>query len=84
MKTVDYPLIFSIVAFVLYIIGGLAIFAGLFMVIILKEKPMWGIGTAESMGYLVLCVGACFSIAGILTLRIIRNRTNKRLLGIKD
>lgn len=84
MKTVDYSLIFSIVAFALYILGGLAIFTGLFMVIILKEKPMWGIGTAESMGYLVLCLGACLSIAGILTLRIIRNRTNKRLLGIKD
>lgn len=82
MKTTDYSLIFSIIAFALYIIGGLAIFSGLFMVLILKTKPLWGIGTAESMGYLVLCIGGCLSVAGILTLRIIRNRTNKKLLGI--
>lgn len=75
----DYSLILSIIAFALYILGGLSIFGGLFMVLVLKSKNLWGIGTAETLGYLVLCVGGCLSVAGVLMLRIIRNRTNLKL-----
>ncbi len=75
----DLSLIFSIIAFILYIVGGLSIFSGLYMVLILKTQNLFGLGTAETMGYLFLCVGACLSIAGVLTLRIIRNRTNQKL-----
>lgn len=75
----DLSLIFSIIAFILYIIGGLSIFSGFYMVLILKTQNLFGLGTAETMGYLFLCVGACLSIAGVLTLRIIRNRTNQKL-----
>lgn len=75
----DLSLILSILAFILYIVGGLGIFTGLFMVLVLKTKDLFGLGTAETMGYLFLCVGACLSVAGVLTLRIIRNRTNQKL-----
>lgn len=75
----DRSLILSIIAFILYILGGLSIFGGLFMVLILKSKDLFGLGTAETMGYLVLCVGGCLSVAGVLMLRIIRNRTNIKL-----
>lgn len=75
----DSSLILSIVAFALYIIGGLGIFGGLFMVLILKSKVLFGLGTADALGYLVLCVGGSFSVAGVLMLRIIRNRTNQKL-----
>ena len=75
----DLSLILSIVAFVLYIIGGLSIFSGLFMVLVLKSKDLFGLGTAETLGYLFLCVGGCLSVAGVLTLRVIRNRTNHKL-----
>jgi hypothetical protein len=76
----DDSLILSIIAFALYILGGFAIFAGLFMVLILKSKDLLGLGTAETLGYLALCMGGALSIAGVLLLRIIRNRTNKKLL----
>ena len=75
----DLSLILSILAFILYIIGGLSIFSGLFMVLVLKSKDLFGLGTAETLGYLFLCVGGCLSVAGVLTLRIIRNRTNQKL-----
>lgn len=75
----DMSLILSILAFILYIVGGLGIFTGLFMVLVLKTKDLFGLGTAQSMGYLFLCVGGCLSVAGVLTLRIIRNRTNHKL-----
>ncbi|NJD39169.1 MAG: hypothetical protein FIA89_12745 [Geobacter sp.] len=70
---------FSIFAFAMYIIGGLTIFSGIFMVLVLKNLDIFGLGTAETLGYLFLCVGACLCIAGVLTLRIIRNRTNHQL-----
>lgn len=75
----DLSLILSILAFILYIVGGLGIFSGLFMVLVLKTKDLFGLGTAETLGYLFLCVGGCLSVAGVLTLRIIRNRTNQKL-----
>jgi hypothetical protein len=75
----DLSLTFSMIAFILYIVGGLCIFSGLFMVLILKSRYIFDLGTAETLGYLFLCVGACLSVAGVLTLRIIRNRTNLKL-----
>ncbi len=72
----DIPLILSIFAFALYIVGGLTIFGGLFMLLVLKSQNIFGLGTADSIGYLFLCVGACLSIAGVLLLRVIRNRTD--------
>ncbi|QOX79137.1 hypothetical protein FY034_09420 [Trichlorobacter lovleyi] len=75
----DLSLILSILAFILYIVGGLGIFSGLFMVLVLKSKDLFGLGTADTLGYLFLCVGGCLSVAGVLTLRIIRNRTNQKL-----
>lgn len=75
----DMSLGFSVLAFVMYIVGGLTIFSGIFMIFSLKSRNLLGLGTAETLGYLFLCVGACLCIAGVLTLRIIRNRTNHQL-----
>jgi hypothetical protein len=75
----DLSLVLSIIAFCLYILGGFSIFGGLFMVLVLKSKVLFGLGTAETLGYLVLCIGGCLSVAGVLMLRIIRNRTNIKL-----
>jgi hypothetical protein len=75
----DISLLLSIIAFALYILGGISIFGGLFMVLVLKSKDLFGLGTAETLGYLVLCVGGSLSVAGVLMLRIIRNRTNLKL-----
>mgnify|MGYP000872886630 CR=1 FL=1 len=75
----DMSLAFSILAFALYIVGGISIFGGIFMVLVLKSRTIFALGSAETLGYLFLCVGACLCIAGVLTLRIIRNRTNHQL-----
>lgn len=75
----DLSLPLSILAFILYIVGGLGIFTGLIMILMLQTKNLWGLGTASSLGYLFLCVGGCMSVAGVLTLRVIRNRTNQKL-----
>ncbi len=75
----DRSLILSIIAFIFYIAGGLGIFGGLFMVLVLKSKDLFGLGTAETLGYLMLSIGGSLSVAGVLMLRIIRNRTNQKL-----
>ena len=76
----DYSLILSVVAFALYIIGGIGAFGGIYLILIMKSRDLFGLGTAETIGYLFLCVGATLCIAGVLMLRIIRNRTNQKLL----
>lgn len=78
--TKDSSLVLSIIGFALYIVGGLGIFSGLFMVLVLKTKVLFGVGTADAFGYLALCLGGSFSVAGVLMLRIVRNRTNQKLL----
>jgi len=70
---------FSIAAFVLYIVGGIGIFAGLLMILAMKGQSLLGLGSAESLGYLFLCVGGCMSAAGVLLLRVIRNRTDQMI-----
>ncbi len=78
----DLSLVLSILAFIMYIVGGLGIFGGLYMVLVMKTQNLFGVGTAETLGYLFLCVGGCLSVAGVLTLRIIRNRTNMKLYNV--
>lgn len=67
-------LVWAIVAFSLYVIGGLSTFGGFAMVVFMKGRDLYGLGDAGSIGYLLLCVGLCLSIFGVLIIRIIRNR----------
>ena len=62
------------VALTTYIIGGLALMAGLVMIGFLGSQNLWGLGEARSIGYLFFLVGACMSIFGVLVMRIMRNR----------
>lgn len=57
-----------------YIIGGLAIMAGLAMIGMLGAQDLWGWGQANSIGYLVFGVGIVLSVLGVLIMRIMRNR----------
>ncbi len=66
----------SIVAFILYISGGVGIFGGIALVALLGGHDLFGWGDAKPIGYLFLCVGVCFSIIGVLFLRLVRNRTD--------
>ena len=64
----------GVAALVLYIIGGIGSFGGLALIFVMKEQDLFGWGQAKTIGYLFLCVGICFSIIGVLLMRIFRNR----------
>lgn len=64
----------AIVAFALYIIGGIGTFGGLAMIGFMRGKDFLGWGDGRSIGYLFLCVGLSLSVIGVLLMRIFRNR----------
>jgi len=70
----DLDLVLSICAFAFYIIGGLATFAGLGLVLLVGPDNLFGWGSGKAIGYLFICVGLCLSILGVLFMRIVRNR----------
>lgn len=64
----------AVIAFAVYILGGIGTFGGLVLIFLMKNKDLWGLGEGRSIGYLLLCVGLCLSILGVLLMRIFRNR----------
>ena len=64
----------GVAALVVYIIGGIATFGGLGLVVFMKGRDLWGWGEGRSIGYLFLCVGLCLSVMGVLLMRLFRNR----------
>jgi Flp pilus assembly protein TadB len=67
-------LIFSILAISVYILGGLATFAGVGLILLMKGKDLWGLGDGDTLGYLFVCVGLVLTVLGVLVMRILRNR----------
>jgi len=64
----------AIAAFAVYISGGIMAFGGLGLIFLMKGKDLLGWGEGRTIGYLLLCVGACSSVLGVLLMRIFRNR----------
>jgi hypothetical protein len=64
----------AIVAFGVYIIGGLGTFGGIALILLMKGRDLLGWGDGRAIGYLFVCVGLCLSIIGVLFMRIFRNR----------
>lgn len=70
----DKELILSIAAIFVYIVGGVGTFVGAGMILLMKGKDLWGWGEGHTIGYLMVCVGLCMTILGVLVMRILRNR----------
>ncbi len=68
-------LIWPLIAFTSYIIGGVLTFGGVAMILFMKGKDFLGWGEGHTLGYLFVCVGLLLSILGVLIMRILRNRT---------
>jgi len=64
----------AIIAFAVYIIGGIGTFGGLGLIAFMKGRNLWGWGDGRSIGILALCVGLCLSVLGVMLMRIFRNR----------
>ncbi|WP_321367057.1 hypothetical protein [uncultured Desulfuromusa sp.] len=67
-------LIWPVIAFTSYIIGGILTFGGVALIVFMKGKDFWGWGEGHTLGYLFVCVGLLLSILGVLIMRILRNR----------
>ena len=70
----DKELVLSILAIGVYIVGGIATFGGVAMILLMKGVDLWGWGEGHAIGYLFVCVGLVLSILGVLIMRIMRNR----------
>lgn len=67
----------GVAALVIYIIGGIATFAGMGLIAFMKGKDLLGWGDGRSIGFLLLCTGLCVSVFGVMLMRIFRNRRLK-------
>jgi len=64
-------------ALAIYILGGAGTFVGLAMIVFMGGSNVGEWGDGRSIGYLLFCVGLCCSIAGVLLMRLLRNRMGK-------
>ncbi|MDW7644768.1 MAG: hypothetical protein SCI25_06960 [Desulfuromonadales bacterium] len=64
----------AVVAFALYIIGGVSTFGGLILMGMMRDQNVLGWGDGTGIGSLFLAAGLCLSILGVLLMRLFRNR----------
>jgi len=67
-------MVLAIVALGMYLVGGVATFGGIGLLLFMGEQNIGGWGDGRSLGYLGICVGLALTIAGVLLMRIFRNR----------
>lgn len=71
-KKTGYALIYA--SLLLYILGGLGIFSGVALMVLMKGRSYGEWGRMDSFGYVLLFTGLGLTILGVLFMRIIRNR----------
>jgi hypothetical protein len=64
----------AVAALAIYIVGGVATFAGLALIVFMNGRDLGGWGDGRSIGYLFFCLGLGLSIVAVLLMRIFRNR----------
>jgi hypothetical protein len=67
-------ILLAVIAFTAYILGGLGTFGGIGLIMLMQDRNLLGWGDGRAIGYLLLCVGLCLSILGVLMMRLFRNR----------
>lgn len=67
-------LVWPLIAFTSYILGGILTFGGAGLIMFMKGKDIWGWGEGHTFGYLFVSIGLLLSILGVLIMRILRNR----------
>jgi len=65
----------GIAALVIYMFGGIAMFGGILLAFFMKGRDLFGLGDGRSIGWVFLCVGLCFSMLGVILMRLFRNRS---------
>lgn len=71
-KKTGYALLYA--SLFLYLLGGAGVFSGVALIVLMKGKHFTNWGELGSLGYVLLCVGLCFTMLGVLFMRIVRNR----------
>ena len=66
---------FGIFFFGVYMLGGTLLLGGVFLVAAMNGQDFMGWGDGGNIGCLFFGVGLCLSIAGILSLNALKNRT---------
>ncbi len=74
MNRAPRDLLLAGLALSVYLIGGVAVMAGMVLIGIVGERDLWGWGQANTIGYLFFGVGLCLTILGVLIMRVMRNR----------
>jgi hypothetical protein len=64
----------AMIAFSVYILGGISCFGGVALAVLMKGRDLWGWGDGRTIGYVAVCVGVALSLLGVLLMRIFRNR----------
>lgn len=71
----DKELVCSVIAIIVYILGGIMTFIGVGLIMLMKNQDLWGLGEGHTIGYLLVCIGLVLTILGVLVMRILRNRS---------
>ncbi|GFO56805.1 hypothetical protein GMSM_38120 [Geomonas sp. Red276] len=64
----------AVLAISIFVLGGISTFTGLGLIGFMNGRNLLNLGDGRTFGLLLLCVGLCASIMGVLIMRIVRNR----------
>ena len=58
----------------LYLAGGVVAFTGMGLALLAEGQDLWGWGDGKGIGFLLLSVGLACCCAGVMLMRLFRNR----------
>jgi hypothetical protein len=67
-------MVVPIIALTTFVLGGISTFTGLGLLAFMRHRDVLGLGDGRSMGVSLVIMGLIGSIAGVLLMRIFRNR----------